>query len=129
MRGLSASLEYQRSRALTHVDELQQIDDRWHAFARSAAAMNPTANADYAAGMIAGLLSRYGGNVHKAGQLAFWAGFREWARFNEWDAVVDYGRDESEMTKKMMELFTPQEQESFRRQRMLCVDDIPLDIA
>ncbi len=43
-----------------------QIDDRWHAFARSAAAMNPQANADYAAGMIADLLQRYGGDVHKA---------------------------------------------------------------
>jgi hypothetical protein len=43
-----------------------QIDDRWHAFARSAAAMNPTANAEYAAGMISGLLRRYGGDVHKA---------------------------------------------------------------
>jgi hypothetical protein len=28
--------------------------------------MDPQANADYAAGMISGLLRRYGGNVHKA---------------------------------------------------------------
>lgn len=43
-----------------------QIDDRYHAFARGGCAMDPAANADYAAGMIAGLLSRYGGNVRKA---------------------------------------------------------------
>jgi hypothetical protein len=43
-----------------------QIDDRWHGFARTAAAMNPQANADYAAGLISNLLKRYGGNVHKA---------------------------------------------------------------
>jgi len=49
-----------------HGHGIFQIDDRWHTFARSAAAMNPAANADYAAGMIAGLLNRYGGNVHKA---------------------------------------------------------------
>jgi hypothetical protein len=42
-----------------------QIDDRWHAFARSSAAMDPQANADYAAGMIANLLQRYG-NVRQA---------------------------------------------------------------
>ena len=45
---------------------LFQIDDRYHAFARSAAAMNPASNADDAAGMISGLLQRYGGNVHQA---------------------------------------------------------------
>lgn len=49
-----------------HGHGLFQIDDRWHAFARNPAAMDPQANADYAAGMIAGLLRRYGGNVHKA---------------------------------------------------------------
>lgn len=43
-----------------------QIDDRWHAFAQSPEAMNPGRNADYAAGMLSGLLSRYGGNVHRA---------------------------------------------------------------
>jgi hypothetical protein len=43
-----------------------QIDDRYHAFADSKAAMNPTSNADYAAGMLRGLLDRYGGNVHQA---------------------------------------------------------------
>ena len=43
-----------------------QIDDRWHAFAGSTAAMDPASNADYAAGMLKGLLDRYGGNVHQA---------------------------------------------------------------
>ena len=49
-----------------HGHGIFQIDDRWHAFARTAAAMNPTANAEYAAGMISGLLRRYGGDMHKA---------------------------------------------------------------
>jgi hypothetical protein len=43
-----------------------QIDDRWHAFARSRAAMDPAKNADYAAGMLQSNLERYGGDVHKA---------------------------------------------------------------
>lgn len=43
-----------------------QIDDRFHSFAKTAQAMQPQANADYAAGMIASLLHRYGGDVHKA---------------------------------------------------------------
>ncbi|MEO9263658.1 MAG: transglycosylase SLT domain-containing protein, partial [Candidatus Baltobacteraceae bacterium] len=49
-----------------HGRGLFQIDDRWHDFARSGSAMNPGANADYAAGMISGLLKRYGGDVPKA---------------------------------------------------------------
>lgn len=49
-----------------HGRGLFQIDDRWHAFAASAAALNPAKNADYAAGMLSGLLRRYGGDVHKA---------------------------------------------------------------
>ena len=49
-----------------HGRGLFQIDDRWHPFAREPAAMDPAKNADYAAGMIAGLLKRYGGDVHKA---------------------------------------------------------------
>lgn len=49
-----------------HGHGLFQIDDRWHAFARTASAMDPGENADYAAGMISGLLARYGGNVHQA---------------------------------------------------------------
>lgn len=43
-----------------HGHGLFQIDDRYHAFARSSAAMDPGANADYAAGMIADNLKRYG---------------------------------------------------------------------
>lgn len=43
-----------------------QIDDRFHDFARTPQVMDPQANADYAAGMISGLLKRYGGNVHEA---------------------------------------------------------------
>jgi soluble lytic murein transglycosylase-like protein len=49
-----------------HGRGLFQIDDRWHAFAGTAAAMDPAKNADYAAGMLSGLLKRFGGNVHKA---------------------------------------------------------------
>ena len=43
-----------------------QIDDRWHAFARSPAAMDPARNADYAAGMLESNLHRYGGDVRSA---------------------------------------------------------------
>ncbi len=43
-----------------------QIDDRWHDFAKTPEAMDPQDNADYAAGMISGLLKRYGGTVHEA---------------------------------------------------------------
>ena len=49
-----------------HGRGLFQIDDRWHDFARSAGAMDPAQNADYAAGMLAALLKRYGGDVRKA---------------------------------------------------------------
>jgi hypothetical protein len=49
-----------------HGHGLFQIDDRFHAFARTAAAMNPQANADYAARMLSGLLQKFGGNVRKA---------------------------------------------------------------
>jgi hypothetical protein len=49
-----------------HGRGLFQIDDRFHAFARSAAAMDPARSAGYAAGMLSGLLRRYGGNVRKA---------------------------------------------------------------
>ncbi len=37
-----------------------QIDDRWHPFARSAAALDPARNADYAAGLLESNLERYG---------------------------------------------------------------------
>jgi len=43
-----------------------QIDDRYHAFASTPAAMDPAQNANYAAGLLAGLLQKYGGNVHAA---------------------------------------------------------------
>lgn len=49
-----------------HGHGIFQIDDRWHAFAKTAAAMDPAKNADYAAGMLRGLLDRYGGDAHKA---------------------------------------------------------------
>lgn len=49
-----------------HGHGLFQIDDRWHDFASSPQAMDPQSNADYAAGMLSGLLNRYGGNVHEA---------------------------------------------------------------
>jgi hypothetical protein len=43
-----------------------QIDDRWHAFARDPAAMDPARNADYAAGLLESNLHRYGGDVRAA---------------------------------------------------------------
>jgi hypothetical protein len=43
-----------------------QIDDRWHAFARSGAAMDPARNADYAAGLLESNLRRFGGDVRSA---------------------------------------------------------------
>ncbi len=49
-----------------HGHGLFQIDDRWHQFAATAAAMNPLKNAEYAAGMLSGLLKQYGGNVRQA---------------------------------------------------------------
>ena len=49
-----------------HGHGLFQIDDRWHAFAATAAAADPAANAEYAAGLLGDLLQRYGGNVRAA---------------------------------------------------------------
>jgi len=49
-----------------HGHGIFQIDDRWHSFATTSAAMEPARNADYAAGMLAGLLDQYGGDVHEA---------------------------------------------------------------
>jgi soluble lytic murein transglycosylase-like protein len=43
-----------------HGRGLFQIDDRYHDFARAAAAMDPGRNAEYAAGMLEGLIHRYG---------------------------------------------------------------------
>ncbi|HZY99487.1 MAG TPA: transglycosylase SLT domain-containing protein [Candidatus Baltobacteraceae bacterium] len=48
-----------------HGHGLFQIDDRWHDFAKSPEAMDPGANADYAAGMLHELIGRYG-NVRQA---------------------------------------------------------------
>ncbi len=49
-----------------HGRGLFQIDDRSWAFASTPAAMDPAANADQAASILAGDLSRYGGNVKAA---------------------------------------------------------------
>jgi hypothetical protein len=49
-----------------HGRGLFQIDDRWHAFARDPAAMDPARNADYAAGLLQSNLRRYGGDVKAA---------------------------------------------------------------
>jgi hypothetical protein len=49
-----------------HGHGIFQIDDRYHAFAATPAAMDPAQNADYAAGMLSGLLQKYGGDVHAA---------------------------------------------------------------
>lgn len=49
-----------------HGHGLFQIDDRSHAFAATPAAMDPAQNANYAAGMIASLLKRFGGNLRAA---------------------------------------------------------------
>lgn len=49
-----------------HGHGLFQIDDRWHDFAATPAAADPAANADYAAGMLSGLLKRFGGDVRSA---------------------------------------------------------------
>src|SRR5437868_15211564 len=35
-----------------HGHGIFEIDDRWHAFARTGQAMDPSANADYAAGLL-----------------------------------------------------------------------------
>jgi len=49
-----------------HGHGLFQIDDRYHAFARTPGAMQPAANAEHAAEMLRGLLDRYGGDTHAA---------------------------------------------------------------
>lgn len=49
-----------------HGHGIFQIDDRYHAFARTAEAMDPAKNADYAATLLSGLLKRFGGDVHAA---------------------------------------------------------------
>lgn len=49
-----------------HGHGIFQIDDGYHTFARTAAAMDPAANAQYAAKMISDNLREYGGNVRQA---------------------------------------------------------------
>jgi len=49
-----------------HGRGLFQIDDRWHPFAQTAAAMDPAANAEYAAGLLSRLVTKNGGDVHAA---------------------------------------------------------------
>jgi Transglycosylase SLT domain len=49
-----------------HGHGLFQIDDRSHAFAQTPQALDPSSNAEYAAGMLSGSLNRYGGNVREA---------------------------------------------------------------
>ncbi len=49
-----------------HGRGLFQIDDRYHAFAATPAAMQPTQNANYAAGMLSDLIAQNGGNVRAA---------------------------------------------------------------
>jgi hypothetical protein len=49
-----------------HGHGLFQIDDRYHAFALTPAAMDPAQNADYAAGMLSGLLHTYHGDARAA---------------------------------------------------------------
>jgi hypothetical protein len=56
-----------------HGHGLFQIDDRWHSFASTPAAMDPKKNADYAAGMLSGLLVKYHGDS-KAALSAYNAG-------------------------------------------------------
>jgi hypothetical protein len=43
-----------------------QIDDRYHAFANTPAAMQPAQSADYAAGLLSNLITQNGGNVRAA---------------------------------------------------------------
>jgi hypothetical protein len=49
-----------------HGHGLFQLDDRYHPIARSAAAMDPATNAQYAGKFLSGLLQRFGGNLRAA---------------------------------------------------------------
>jgi len=49
-----------------HGHGIFQIDDRWHPFAQTPAAMDPGANAEYAARMLSGFVKHNRGDVHAA---------------------------------------------------------------
>jgi hypothetical protein len=49
-----------------HGRGLFQLDDRYHPIARSAAAMDPAANAQYAGKFLSGLIRQFGGNLRAA---------------------------------------------------------------
>jgi len=49
-----------------HGRGLFQIDDRYHPFARTAAAMDPGSNAQYAGKFLSGLIQQFGGNLRAA---------------------------------------------------------------
>jgi len=49
-----------------HGHGIFQIDDRWHPFAQTPAAMDPGSNAEYAAQMLSGFVKQNGGDVHAA---------------------------------------------------------------
>lgn len=49
-----------------HGHGLFQLDDRYHPFARTAAAMDPSSNAQYAGKYLSGLIQQFGGNVRAA---------------------------------------------------------------
>ena len=49
-----------------HGHGLFQLDDRYHPIARTAAAMDPASNAQYAGKFLSGLLQRFGGNLRAA---------------------------------------------------------------
>lgn len=79
-----------------HGHGIFQIDDRFHAFARSDRAMAPQANANFAARMISGLLKRYGdvrsalcaynaGSPHARGTVTLW---QDGARLGYADSVL-----------------------------------------
>jgi hypothetical protein len=49
-----------------HGHGLFQLDDRYHPFARTASAMDPGANAQYAGKFLSGLIRQFGGNLRAA---------------------------------------------------------------
>lgn len=84
-----------------HGKGLFQIDDRYHDFARSRAAMDPSRNARYAASMLSGLIRRYGsvrralsaynsGDPNATGTLTRWA---DGSTLGYADSVLRHERD------------------------------------